>query len=139
MPTIDGDYYGQENPRDQIRVMLGSIRGGLSNFENGTISKERLLEHLQGDLDRLEKLVQQVDRIDSWAPPTPVYLAHSPYPSAGSGPRWRGLEKCSSLYFDSPEEAQAYIDSDLGGSSAWCVVEVRLTTPAVGEPLCVIG
>ena len=66
MPTIDGQWYGQDSPRDQLRVQLTSIRGHASNLKDGTIAPEKYLQYLYSDLERIDKLIARVQRLDTW-------------------------------------------------------------------------
>lgn len=49
--------YGQENPRDQAKVLLGSLEGSISNAQDD-IAVQRSLEQA---LARVEELKQLVD------------------------------------------------------------------------------
>ncbi len=49
---------GQENPKDQARVIISSARGSLSNIED-KISFERGIQQITDRLDELEFLVKK--------------------------------------------------------------------------------
>jgi hypothetical protein len=66
-----------------------------------------------------------------------MYLIHSPYPDG----TWRGIEKCCGAgttdipvavqLFDTPEDAQRYLDIIASARSYWVVVPVMVEIPNV--------
>lgn len=51
-------YYGQENPRDQLRIIIGSIKGWLSNLEDGATKPERFIEKVKLDIEAAKRMLE---------------------------------------------------------------------------------
>lgn len=61
--------WGQENPKDQIRVILASIHGWMHNLEDGTSKPERVAEQVKQNLDRIQEVLDQYPDLAWDTPP----------------------------------------------------------------------
>lgn len=50
---------GQDNPKDQMKCTIGSIRGWISNLRSGVSSPERVAQFVNSDLDRVMDLLER--------------------------------------------------------------------------------
>jgi len=65
-PTINGIHYGQENPRKQIRVIIGSVFGWLGNLEDRVSTPEAVIVGVEGNMNRLLNLIEELEHLDRW-------------------------------------------------------------------------
>lgn len=57
--------FKQENPKMQAKVILGSLEGWLSNFEEGITNKEKFCNQVKLHMIRLSRLHEESLK-DSW-------------------------------------------------------------------------
>lgn len=48
--------FKQENPKDQATVILGSIKGWLSNLKDGVSTPQKVAHHIEMNIAELETL-----------------------------------------------------------------------------------
>ncbi len=66
MPIINGQHFGQENPRDQIRALLGAIEGTTRNLRNSITDRTSAATQIERLVERIKEVALNAERLDTW-------------------------------------------------------------------------